>query len=90
MRLAEWDGSPERPDDWPGMVPVSDGDLDADGDGTPDTVVAVRGDGGAWVFTDVDADGFADQVLDVATDEPGEPDGSVLDALVGLLTGREP
>ena len=88
MRLAEWDGSPDRPDGWSGVVPVGASDLDGDGDGTPDTLVVARADGGAWVFTDTDADGFADQVLDVAPEEP-EPGGvPVLEALVRLVTGR--
>ncbi|WP_132426867.1 hypothetical protein [Pseudonocardia endophytica] len=69
---------------------MSNLDLDADRDGVPDTVVAVRDSGGAWVFTDTDADGFADQVIDLADDpaEPDEPDDGVLDALLRLVTGR--
>ncbi len=87
MRIAEWDGSPEIPDGWPGVVPVGDDDLDADGDGTPDTVVVARAAGGAWVFTDVDRDGYADHVLDVAPDPPDDEE-DVLDVLVRLVTGR--
>lgn len=90
MRTAEWDGEPECPDGWPGVVPVVDGDLDADGDGTADTVVVAREAGGAWVFTDVDADGFADQVLDLGPPPVPGDDVPVLDALVRLATGREP
>ena len=78
---------PEYPDGWPGMVPVRDGDLDADGDGTADTVVVAREAGGAWVFTDTDGDGFADQLLDLAA-EADDEDVPVLDALMRLLTGR--
>jgi hypothetical protein len=92
VRVGAWDGTPERPDGWPGVVPVGAGDHDADGDGTPDTVVVAREAGGAWLFSDTDGNGFADLVLDVAPDGP-EPDPDageedVLDVLVRLVTGR--
>ncbi len=91
MRLAQWDGSPDMPDGWPGMVPVVPGDPDGDGDGVPDTVVVARAAGGVWVFTDTDCDGFADRVLDVQPGLPEDPEPvGVLDALVRLVTGREP
>lgn len=90
MRLAEWDGAPEVPDGWTGVVPITDGDLDADGDGLPETAVVARAAGGAWVFTDTDTNGFADQVLDLAPDRHEPDDVPVLDALVRLLTGRAP
>lgn len=88
--MAEWDGAPECPDGWPGVVPVGDGDLDGDGDGTADTLVVAREAGGAWVFTDIDGDGFADRVLDLAPEEPDDEDVPALDALVRLVTGRSP
>lgn len=88
MRLADWDGAPEVPHGWPGAVPVTDGDADADGDGVPDTVVVPRAAGGAWVFTDTDANGFADELLDVGPVPGATGDDTVLDALVRLVTGR--
>jgi len=91
VRIAEWDGAPECPDGWPGVVPVADTDLDADGDGAPDTLVVAREAGGAWVFTDTDRNGFADRVLDVAPDGDDledSDDPGLLEELVRLVTGR--
>lgn len=90
MRTAGWDGAPECPDGWPGVVPVSEGDHDADGDGTPDTVVVAREAGGAWLFSDTDGNGFADRVLDVAAADPDADEDvlDVLDVVVRLVTGR--
>ncbi|MGQ0573751.1 MAG: DUF6802 family protein [Pseudonocardia sp.] len=64
---------PERD---PAMVPDEHGGLDvragldSDGDGRPDTVLT-WGDGSLLLHTDLDGDGFADQVLGIG------PDGAV-------------
>ena len=65
---------------------------DADGDGVPDTLL-VQGTGGMSLWTDLDADGFADRVTVLdgpaalrAPDDDPDPLG-LLGALVQRLTG---
>lgn len=81
MRFADWPGLP--PDDaadlvvadpldlggTPGRVPVGAADMDADGDGRPDTVVVGTGHELA-LFTDLDGDGLADQELRLGATAP--------------------
>ncbi|MDN5915898.1 MAG: hypothetical protein L0I76_12435 [Pseudonocardia sp.] len=102
MRLPDWTGWP--PDDaagldavdafdvgaMPGRVPVGPTDVDADGDGTPDTVVVGSGEALA-LFTDLDGDGLADQELRLGATEDPIPDevpwwdalGDLVDAALG-------
>ncbi|MGH3614519.1 MAG: DUF6802 family protein [Pseudonocardia sp.] len=80
----------------PGAVPEDgvdvDGGMDSDGDGQADTVFAER-DHELALHTDLDGDGFADQVLligadglarEVAPPEPEDGDGFAA-VLAGLL-----
>ncbi|MBW0107016.1 DUF6802 family protein, partial [Pseudonocardia sp. KRD291] len=87
MHVADWTGRPPGlpdPDpaemdsaglfdvgNAPGRVPVGTADVDADGDGTPDTVVVATGDV-LSLFTDLDGDGLADQELRLGT-TPDDP-----------------
>lgn len=79
----------------PGRVPVGGTDIDADGDGAPDTVLVSSGDV-LCLFTDLDGDMLADQRfrLDTASGEPAadDPDHIVPDddpwwAALGDLLG---
>lgn len=108
MRLADWTGLPPEDLDrldvggLPGRVPVGRSDVDADGDGAPDTVV-VAGDDGFSLFTDLDGDMLADQELRLGAelryprpDDPGpvgrgpdeEPWWAALGDLLGAALGR--
>ncbi|RZT89183.1 hypothetical protein EV383_6142 [Pseudonocardia sediminis] len=91
MRFADWTGWPPEagPVDvggLPGRVPVGALDVDADGDGTPDTVVVASGDA-FTLFTDLDGDMLADQEVRLGEPRPDPPadDDPWWDALGDLV-----